>query len=162
MPRAPVSTFDRAVRLLAARRRSEAELRGALEHQGAPAGEIADAIARVKHLAYLDDRTLAEDRARKLLAQGYAVDLAAQKLAATGFDEPDASAAVRGAAEGATSEELCRRALEVRRKGRNLLTLEGAARRRLARALVARGHDPQIVARLLGVAPRDREAEARE
>ncbi len=137
------------MRLLARRALSSAELKARLENAGAAEGEIADALARARHLGYLDDRALAAQRAHKLLAQGFALDLATQKLAASGFDEAHASEAVREAAGGATSEELVRRAIATSAARSKHPPQDAKARRRLARALAAKGHDPQLVLRLL-------------
>ncbi len=149
MPRPPDSTFQRTVRLLAARPYSAAEVRGRLKLSGAAEGEIADAISRAENLGYLDDNALARARSGLFLAQGYSIDLAARKLAQSGFDEVDAAAAVRSAAVGVTAEDLCRRALEAKTKGP--LPSDLATRRKLGRYLIRRGHDTQHIERLLGL-----------
>ncbi|HEY5676205.1 MAG TPA: RecX family transcriptional regulator, partial [Myxococcales bacterium] len=104
------------MRLLAARQRTELELRKALQ-SFAPA-EVDSALARVKELGYINDRETARARARTRVGQGEAPRLAARKLSAQGIAAADARAAASEAAEGAGEDDLAARALERRLRGR--------------------------------------------
>ena len=141
------TAFERAVKLLAARQRSEAELRRALADF--PAGEVESALARVKDLGYINDGETARVRARTRVGRGEAPRLAAKKLAAQGIAEATAREAAADAAEGAGEDELAARALRQKLRGR-----QPASERekiRLLRALIAKGHRPSAAAKALGM-----------
>ncbi len=142
-----MTAFDRAVKLLAVRQRTEAELRSALEDF--PAGEVDSALARVKELGYINDRETARARARTRVGQGDAPRFAARKLAAQGISEATAREAAAEAAEGAGEEELASRALWRRLRGR--APASEREKIRLLRALIAKGHRPSAAAKALGM-----------
>ncbi|HET9753051.1 MAG TPA: RecX family transcriptional regulator, partial [Myxococcales bacterium] len=137
----------KALRLLAARQRTELELRKALQ-SFAPA-EVDSALARVKELGYINDRETARARARTRVGQGEAPRLAARKLSAQGIAAADARDAASEAAEGAGEEELAARALYRRLRGRK--PASEREKLRLLRALIAKGHRPSVAARALGM-----------
>ncbi|TMB31623.1 MAG: hypothetical protein E6J61_09305 [Deltaproteobacteria bacterium] len=64
--------LDAALKLLAARGRTEAELRRLLVSRQYPAAEVEAAVARVRELGYLDDGEVARNRARSLLGRSVA------------------------------------------------------------------------------------------
>jgi SOS response regulatory protein OraA/RecX len=142
-----VSAFDRAVKLLAARQRTEAELRRALADY--PAEDVESVLARVKELGYINDRETARGRARTRVGLGDAPRLAARKLLAQGIAEATAREAASEAAEGVDEDELAARALQRRLRGRK----PGSERKklRLLRALIAKGHRGAVAARVLGI-----------
>ena len=142
-----LSAFERAVRLLARRARTEAELQRALA--SFPAEERAAALARVRELGYMDDRETARQRARAAVSRGEAPRLMLRRLSAQGIGEADAKAAVAEAGEGAGEEALAARALARKLRGRQVR--DERERRRLFRALVAKGHRARAVAKLLGL-----------
>jgi regulatory protein len=84
-----------ALRLLAVRDRSEAELRSRLARRGFAAEAVEAALERCRQLGYLDDVRFARERARALLAAGRAVGprLLAD-LHAHGIEESEARAAL--------------------------------------------------------------------
>ncbi len=108
--------LQKALKLLAARQRTEQELRKAL--QAFPQAEVDSALARAKELGYINDRETARARARTRVGQGEAPRLAAKRLAAQGIAAADARAAAGEAAEGAGDDELAARALYRRLRGR--------------------------------------------
>jgi len=141
------NALDKALRLLAARQRTESELRKALA--GFPDDQVDSALARMKELGYINDRETARARARTRVRQGDAPRLAARKLAAQGVAGADAKAAVEEAADGAGEDELAARALQRRLRGRK--PASEREKLRLLRALIAKGHRPSAAARALGM-----------
>ena len=149
MPKPAVTALDRALRLLAARARTAAELERALARAGHPDEERASAMARLRELGYMDDATVAEGRARTLLASGVAPRLTTRRLLSQGVAAPTARAAIEAAAEGADEEALVARAVEKALRGREPRGDE--ERHRLLRRLVGKGHRPSLVAKALGL-----------
>lgn len=146
-----------ALRALAHRPRSEAELRARLA-RAELADEADDTVAWLTRLGYLDDGAFARARARGLLAGGRAGPrLAARRLRAAGIDEPLTREAIRAALEeatgvvGASAEvALCRAVAERRARGAEIGSLDEKARARLARWLLGRGFAGPVVARVVG------------
>jgi regulatory protein len=137
--------FDRAVRLLAARPRSTAEIQARLEQSGASPSEVGSAIERLVQLGYLDDRALARTQAELLVREGRMSLRAAQtKLTARGIDAPIAEEAV-GALQ-LQDRALAHAALE-KRFGPG--PLRPADEARAFRFLAQRGFDPELVAELV-------------
>jgi regulatory protein len=142
--------LDKALKLLALRARTAQELERALARSGFSEPERQSALARVRQLGYINDGETARARARSRVSQGEAPRLAVKKLVAQGVEEGDARAAAADAAEGASAEELASRALERRLKGRQ--PADEREKRRLLRALIAKGHPPSAAAKALGIA----------
>src|SRR5213082_1809123 len=105
---------------LAARSRTEAELRQALISRQYPPADVETAVARVRELGYLDDGEVARARARSLLGRGAAPGLAARRLEAQGIAPAQARTAAFGEAGDEGEAGLLERALERRLKGRKL------------------------------------------
>ena len=145
----PQDALDKALRLLARRARTAAELDSALARAGVEAAERRSALARLEELGYINDRETARARARTRVGQGDAPRLAARKLEAQGVQPSQARDAAVEAAEGAGEEELAARALRRRLRGRAPADLR--EKQRLLRALVSRGHRPSAAARALGM-----------
>jgi regulatory protein len=144
-----MTPLDRALRLLARRAYTAAEMDVALARKGVSEGERAEAVARLRELGYMDDLEVARARARSLLGRGAAPRLAERRLGEQGVTAAQARAAVSEAAGGATEAELLERALRGSLRGR--APAGDKERRRLFRALVAKGHRPAQVARALGI-----------
>lgn len=146
-----------ALRALAHRPRSEAEIRARLARADL-AAEADDTVAWLARLGYLDDAAYARARARGLVTGGRAGPrLAERRLRAAGIGEAAAKAAVRGALEeasgvgGGNAElALCRSLAARRAKGRALESLDDRDRARLARWLLGRGFAGPVVARVVG------------
>jgi SOS response regulatory protein OraA/RecX len=143
------SALEKALDLLARRSRTELELDRALERAKFPATERKVALARLRELGYMDDREVARGRARTLIGRGDAPRLAARRLAAQGIAPQDAQAAVAEASGEADDQELARKALQRRLRGRE--PAGEREKRRLLRALIAKGHKPGAAARALGI-----------
>jgi regulatory protein len=144
-----MTAFDRAVKLLAARSRTEQELDRALERAKVPEDERKAALARLRELGYLDDRETARFRARSMVERGDGARKIAQRLAAQGVKAAEASAAVEEAKGELSDDELATRALARKLKGRK--PKDDRERHKLLRALIAKGHRPGAAARALGI-----------
>jgi len=138
-----------ALKLLAARSRTEAELLRALVRAGVEAAPANSAVARLRELRYMDDRQVAAARARSMVERGDAPARVSRRLVRQGVAAADAASAAADAAEGASDDELAARAL--RRKLRGRSPADERERRRLFRGLVAKGHRPAAAARALGI-----------
>ncbi len=97
----------------------------------------------------MDDRETARARARTLIERGTGPRLAERKLAAQGIADQDARSAVDEAKGEAGEDELAARALQRRLRGRT--PRDEKEKRRLLRALIAKGHRPGAAARALGM-----------
>lgn len=150
MPERPKpSALDKGLRLLAARARTAQELDRALQRAGYPESERNSALARLRELGYMDDREVARGRARSRVLLGEAPRLTVRRLEAQGVAGDVAGEAAREAAGGASEEELASQAL--RRKLRGRTPRDAREKQRLLRALIAKGHRPQVAARVLGM-----------
>jgi regulatory protein len=147
----------RALRLLAARPRTEAQIRERLVRAGFP--EEADGVVTwLRGLGYLDDAAFARANARAMLAPGkLGPRKAEQRLLQAGLPAEDARAAVREALQGdegrqlgAAERDLCRTLAERRARG-PLAELDDRARARLARFLAGRGFAGPVIASVLGL-----------
>jgi regulatory protein len=146
---------DVALRYLAARARTEAQVRERLA-RAALSGEADGVVAWLATLGYLDDAAYARARARALVAGGrLGPRLAERRLAAAGVAGELARAAVAAAVAaevpGGEGEDALCRALAARRARGDLAALDDRARRRLARFLLGRGFSGSAVSRTLGI-----------
>jgi regulatory protein len=139
----------RALRLLAARPRTEAQLRDRLARAGFPE-EAEGVVDWLRGLGYLDDAAFARDRATLLVAPGrLGPRLAEQRLVAAGIPRTAARHAVRealGDGEPARCRELAERRARV-----PIADLDDRARARLSRFLLGRGFSGRAVSSALGV-----------
>ena len=137
---------EAALRLLAVRPRSTAELARRLRAKGYAESETAPVLERLAELGMIDDAAfagmLARDRVR-LRPQGGRRMLG--ELRAKGVDEDTARAAVAGALESESTDEreLARRAAEKWRPRSGEEPV--AARRRLTGYLMRRGFEGELV-----------------
>lgn len=141
--------LERALKLLALKSRTEAELDRALRRAGVSDAERTLALARLRELGYMDDAAVASARARTLLERGASPLLMRRRLLAQGVESATARAAAEEAAEGASERELVERALQKRLRGR--APRDDKERRRLFRALIGKGHRAALVAEALGI-----------
>ncbi len=144
---APPTPFDRALRLLAARARTEVELDRALARKGVQADDRKSALARLRELGYMDDAAVASGRARSLIGRGASQRLAEKKLRSQGVQAVQARAAVAEAAEGQSERALVEQALARKLRGRP--PKDDKERRRLFRALLQQGHRASLVSQAL-------------
>lgn len=147
---------EAALRLLAVRPRSEAELTRRLRMKGYEPQIAEEVIGRLRELGVIDDAafagTLVRDRVR-LRPQG--ARRLANELRAKGVDDETARAAIRETMEGEDTgeRELARRAAE---KWRPRTGEEPArARRRLHGFLTRRGFDSEVIREILDEAAPD-------
>jgi regulatory protein len=147
-----------ALRFLATRARTEAQVRARLQKEDL--ADVADEVVGwLRGLGYLDDDAYARARARSLVAHGRAGPrLAERRLQAAGIPASNARSAVAGALEDAAEPggeppevALCRALLARKLRGAEPATLDDRARRRLSRFLLGRGFSGAVVARVLGV-----------
>lgn len=143
------SALEKAFKLLAARSRTAQELDRALQRAKVSEEDRKSALARLSELGYMDDRETARARARTLIERGTGPRLAERKLAAQGIADQDARSAVDEAKGEAGEDELAARALQRRLRGRT--PRDEKEKRRLLRALIAKGHRPGAAARALGM-----------
>ena len=140
--RPPVPALERAVRYLAARGHSEAELVAKLHRAGYSGGETAAAVAECRRLGFLNDELYARDCAEMLASRGCGSRKILLELRRRG---------VAGLAEEATAELVdgeADRAMECARYKLRLLSRETDPRKRrekLWRFLLSRGFPPDIV-----------------
>ncbi len=151
----------KALRLLASRPRTVAQIRDRLAREGLSeaSGEV---IGWLTRLGYLDDAAFARARVSSLLGQAHlGPRLAERRLLAAGVDAELAKSAVAAFLANPASEEpaspagaerdLCRIALQRRLRGATVESLEAKDKRRLARFLLGRGFSSQAVAQALGI-----------
>ncbi|MEI7703830.1 MAG: regulatory protein RecX [Deltaproteobacteria bacterium] len=139
----------RALRILAARPRTEAQMRERLVRAGF-ADEADGVVAWLRELRYLDDAAFARDRAASLTAVGrLGPRLAERRLVAAGIAPEDARRAVREAIGG---DEIARcRTIAQRRARGELGKLDPREMARLSRFLLGRGFSGQTVSAVLRV-----------
>jgi regulatory protein len=131
--------WDRAIRLLAVRDRSEQEIRSRLAASGESATAIAATVRRLRHFRYLDDRRFALGLAEQAMRRGYGSEYVRAQLEHKGVAEPVIEQALHASFENEV--ELARHALarhfpeEPR---------ERAERAKAARFLLRRGF-PEVV-----------------
>jgi regulatory protein len=149
-----------SLRALAARARTEAQVRRRLSAAGLEA-EADGAVAWLRRLGYLDDAAWARAAARSLLRPGHLGPGAAERrLLAAGIPPRGAREAVEaalaeapGAGGGAEPAEvaLCGALAARRARGANPAELGDRERARLARFLLGRGFGDHAVRRVLGL-----------
>jgi regulatory protein len=146
-----------ALRWLAARPRTEAQIRARLAREGL--AEQADpVVVWLRGLGYLDDAAYALAQARSLLAPGKLGPLKVERrLLGAGIGSAEAAAAVRRALEGEegrppaeAERELCSTLAE-RRARRPLAEIDDRERAQVARFLTGRGFRGGVVAAVLGI-----------
>jgi SOS response regulatory protein OraA/RecX len=141
------AAYETAVRMLARKSRSCAEVRAALAEKGATDADIESVIGRLKAHRHLDDAELASDEAYTLLeSKGLSPDAAVYKLSMRGLDSGLARRSVESVREGRSEWVLCERALERRLKGRPLPERNAG---REGRALARLGYEEEVVARVI-------------
>jgi regulatory protein len=147
--RPPLSMKGRALRLLAQREHSRAELERKLRTHEQHAGEVNEALDALQARGFINDERVADSvvhrRAGKL-----GVGRVKAELQAKGLDE----AVVRDAVEALRATEL-ERALEVWRKKFGEAPPDAAERARQMRFLAARGFSADVVRRVLNAAGAD-------
>ncbi len=145
MPRTktPLTALAHAVKLLAVRERTEANLRAALGRKSYDPDEIDEALRTLKARGYLDDARFAETKAREGLRQGRALGDLTQRLARAGVDDAVAERTVgQVAAQAGYDPKQAALALLAKRK------LGGP---KAARFLASRGFDEALIRELVAL-----------
>jgi regulatory protein len=149
------SAYQRALRRLARRDQSEAELRRALSERGHASAEIEDALARLRSRGYVDDDAYAERFARSRLAhQGQGRKRIRQGLRQRGLAREQVEAGLEAALREVSEDEVLDKV--ARRYWRQHTRVEPVRRLpRLWGFLLRRGFAPAHVrARLRALWPR--------
>jgi regulatory protein len=141
--------LELAMRLLGLRSRTEQELLQALTRRGVGEEEAKAAVARLRELRYMDDREVAATRAKTSIDRGEAPRMALRRLERQGVTGEVARAAAVEARGGQSDDELAARALQRKLRGR--APANEREKRRLVRALIAKGHRPGAAARAAGI-----------
>ena len=132
--------YTTALTMLSARELSEAQLRTRLKRRELDAGEIDEAIARLKSDRTLNDRRVAMAIARMESAirhRGRSRVL--QKIRQAGIDDDTAQDAVREVFEEVDEDAMLDHAFERRLRGTEPKALDDKGRARIIRGLVAQG-----------------------
>jgi regulatory protein len=155
----PPTAYQRALRRLARRDHSVAELRRALVERGHDAGEVEAALERLRVERYLDDAGFAERFARSRMAhQGLGRLRVRQALRQRGVDRGTTETGIEGALREVDEREILDRL--ARRYWRQHVRVDPTRRLpRLWAFLVRRGFAPGLVHERLGALwPRWRDA----
>ena len=134
-----------AVRYLAVRDRTNAQVRQYLRHKGAQPDQIEPIVARLYDLRYLDDRAYA-DRwiARSLADRPMGRERLKSELDARGVEASVAESAIREAFGKTDEDRLARQALDMmQRHGRRLTPMQAV------RLLRQRGFDEETIGRMM-------------
>ncbi len=146
--KAPATLRERALRLLARREHSRAELRRKLAPHAQSAEELDALIAELVERKLLSESRFAEGRAR-VLSRKYGAAHIEHDLRARGIPE-DAAAAAAREVRGSEFE----RALAIWRRKFGARARDVRERARQARFLASRGFSAEVVAR--GLRPEDK------
>jgi regulatory protein len=138
---------QRALKLLSSRSRTAQELLRALGRAGVTLEESKAALARMRELGYIDDASVAEARAKRLVGRGDSPRLVTRRLQMQGVSADAAKTAAEQAAAGASEDELAAEALAKRLRGRPVR--DEREKQRLLRSLVQHGHRPSSAAKAL-------------
>jgi regulatory protein len=136
--------WDRAIRLLAARDRSEQEIRSRLAAAGEPATSIAATVHRLRQRRYLDDRRFALGLAEQANRRGYGSEYVRAQLQHKGVADQVIEQALH--ANFADEVELARRALTRRFPEE---PRQPAERAKAVRFLLRRGFPEAVVFAIL-------------
>lgn len=139
--------YDEAVRMLARKARSAAEVKAALVGKGTSVDDADSVVARLKAHRHLDDAEFAADQAFSLLdGKGTAPEAIVRTLEERGIASSLAREAVASIRDEREELDLCREALSRRLKGR---ALDASVVAREGRALARLGWEEDLVSRVL-------------
>ena len=125
------------------------------EDRGPRAEEVVDGlVGRFAERGYVDDRALAEARARSMMDRGYGARRLSGELHALGIADEDAADA-RIAADEQAWEAALRFARRRRIGPFAAETADEAGRRRAFAAMMRAGHAPELAKRIVTAAPGD-------
>jgi regulatory protein len=150
---APYRARERAVRLLGARDRSRREIETRLRQAGFEAPVIAEAVAWLMGLGYLDDRRFAGTYAAEKRRAGWAPQRIRAELAAKGVERRVVEEALAVLEDGMEEETATAADEALERTVRQRFVVQfgadpPAAERRLAGFLARRGYDWDTIRRM--------------
>ncbi len=134
---ATVTALQHAVKLLAGRDKSELKLRMALEKKQYAAGEIDQAMSKLKALKYLDEGRFAQGKIKEALASGKTPAGIRQKLEA------------EGVASRFIDQALAAHPFDPLAAARAVLAKKKATGVKAARFLASRGFDEEVIRALV-------------
>jgi regulatory protein len=138
-----------AVRMLARRELSAAQVRERLIRRGHAAGAVEDALARLREAGFVDDGRVARAFARtRALVKRHGRERVLRELHAMGIEREIARMAIDDVFASVDERELLETALERRLRPRMALE-DPAVQRRLYAALVRQGFGAEAVARAI-------------
>jgi len=142
---------ERALRLLALRARSRAELQKKLAERDFSKSAIDRVLENLGELGYLDDEAFAVNRARHLaMNRLYGNRKIEEQLREKGIDREAAQAAIREVREEFPEMEGIARSATKKLQGRGIDGLSKKERLALARALQAKGYHLGLILDYLG------------
>ena len=142
---------ERALRLLALRSRSRAELRKKLAERDFTKAAIERVLENLGELGYLDDEAFAVNRARHLAVNRlYGDRKIEEQLREKGIDREAAKAAIREVREEFPEMEGIARSAVKKLQGRGIDGLDKKERLALARTLQGRGYHLGLILDYLG------------
>jgi regulatory protein len=140
--------LQRALRFLAYRPRSEAEVRGDLARRGFSPATIEPSVEKLRSLNYIDDERFARDWARSRVENnGYGPKRIAQELITKGVEGSTVRDTVRETFGQGAEAKSARAILEKQFRNKNLK--DPTVRRRAAAFLQRRGYGSTIIFDLL-------------
>lgn len=141
---------QKAFRLLAARARSEKELRSKLKEKGFDETVIGGVTARLLELKYLDDESFAGQWARNLGVNKLLGDRRiALSLQEKGIPQPLIKEAIAGLRREISETEAILKWIRKKVRSRNILKLDDGEKRRLAGSLMGKGFPPDLIFNML-------------
>jgi regulatory protein len=138
--------LQKAYRLLAARARSERELRTKLKEKKFDRPVIDRVVARLYELTYLDDEAFARQWARHLavdkLSGNRRIEMSLQEK---GVDRTTCERILAEIRQEAPEKEAIRQVVRKKLKGGKLQKQDGREKRRLVQHLLGRGFAPDLI-----------------
>ena len=145
---------QRAFRLLAMRARSEKEIRVKLKERGFDESAVRSAVARLRELKYLDDKSFARQWARNLALNKLQGDRRIEESLREKGIHRDVIKQVISELRKEFSEEQAIRQFIRKKDLSNAGHSDGKEKRRLARNLMSRGFPPELIFDMLS-SPRE-------
>lgn len=138
--------LQKAYRLLAARARSERELRTRLQEARMDRNTIDRIVARLYELKFLDDEAFARQWVRRLAADKLSGNRRIEmSLREKGIDRAIGDRILAEIRQEAPEAEAIRQLIRKKLKGARLHRQDGREKRRLAQHLLGRGFSPDLV-----------------
>lgn len=136
--------FQRALRYLGYRPRSEAELRGHLRQRGYSARDIDECVARLRQLNYLNDNNFARNwTVSRVTARGYGPKRVEMELRAKGIEPAVIREAVIETFSAGEEERNARRLLS--RRYKNIDLKDAKQLQRATAFLLRRGYSSKTI-----------------